>query len=215
MGSPRPLALALALSACATAPLEPERPPGPPPFRGIGRVLLVRADDRRGGSGHRPKDALDAVRESLAGGGRATREVDVGSRLGRELAGVAALYRRVEGRAFAGGAAGWAGQAVERVDAPVSLFEELQVDAAVLYYRFEPRGLPPPPPLPGGMPDLPHPTAAPLAALALVDRAGNLAWFEWGALEDRPPGAMDTAAEAVDALLRVIAGPEAADGPDA
>ncbi len=55
----------------------------------------------------------------------------------------------------------------------------------------------------------------PAAALALVDRDGNLLWFDWGTQElaDQDPGAPATAAEAVDALLRVIRGD--ADAPDA
>lgn len=215
-GSARVAALVLAIlsAGCAGAPLVDE-PAGPPPFRSLRRIVLVRAVDRP--EAQRPKDPLDAVRESLEADGRTTRTVELGPRLRRELAGLARLYAEVEGRIEDGGMSQARGRPAERLGRSVAgLLDELQADGTVLFYRLGPRPLLPPAlgsPL-SREPMAPR-LARPAAALALVDRDGNLLWFDWGTqdLADQDPGAPATAAEAVDALLRVIRGD--ADAPDA
>jgi hypothetical protein len=209
------LVLAILSAGCAGAPLADD-PPGPPPFRSLRRIVLVRAVDRSGAQ--RPKDPLDAVRESLEADGRTTRTVELGPGLRRDLAGVARLYTEVEGRIEDGGTSQARGRPAERLGRSVAgLLDELQADGTVLFYRLARRPLLPP--AIGSSPLSREPIAPrlarPAAALALVDRDGNLLWFDWGAqdLADRDPGAPATAAEAVDALLRVIRGD--ADAPDA
>ncbi len=199
------LAAAVVAAGCAGAPLA-EAPSGPAPFRGLRRVVLVRAVDR-GAEPHRPKDPLDAVGESLDAQGRTTRTVEVGPRMRRELAGVARLYSDVEARIDDRIGADSTGRRVERLGRGVGpLLDDLQADGAVLYYRFGVRLLAPPA-LASPFEREPGPRLArPLAALAVVDRDGNLLWFDWGAPDtaDRDPTAPSTAAEAVDALLRAI-----------
>jgi hypothetical protein len=89
---------------------------------------------------------------------------------------------------------------------------ELGVDAVATYHRLEGRAAFPAarePPLPGTFFPSSPPVAgrSPIGALALVDRAGHVATFPWGestSLED--PGVPMNAAEAIDLLVRTLAG---------
>jgi hypothetical protein len=209
-GGPRatrfPLVVPLALLLAAGCVTVPEEPPGPPPFRGIGRLVLVREVDRPE-VGRRPKDPLDALGESLAARGKAAREVEVGPLLREDLRGVRRLYDRIEERIAGGPPPGWRGRPVERVGGDVgALLDRLGVDAAVLYYPPRPRAAPPP--LSTLEPMEPtQPAPAPVGALAVVDREGELVWFDWGGDErGRAPSAPASAAEAVEEVLRVITG---------
>ncbi|BDG02100.1 hypothetical protein AMOR_10960 [Anaeromyxobacter oryzae] len=199
-------AVVAAAAGCASAPLA-DGPSGPPPFRNLRRVVLVRAIDHA--EPHRAKDPLDAVRESLEAKGRTTRTVEVGARLPPELAGLSRLYSDVEVRIDDGFGPDFRTRRTDRLGKDVGpLLGGLEADGAVLYYRFGARPLPPAAlssPF-GRDPELR--LARPLGALAVVDRDGNLLWFDWGAPDtaDRDPAAPSTAAEAVDALLRVIDG---------
>lgn len=208
------LAAAVALG-CAGAPVAPE-PEGPPPFQGLARLVLIRWADRDDAA--RPKDPLDAVAESLAAVGRAGRAVDLG-RTARGERALATLYREVEARLGGGLPRDRDPDGrppVERLGRRAREAVAAEgADGAVLYLRLAGR-LPVLPPVPGTFgrdPALDGP-APPAAALALVDRDGNLVWFGWGGGEPSP-GAPVTAAEAVDALLRVIDGtplPDVFDG---
>lgn len=207
--------LALALAACAGAPLAPD-PPDPTAFRDVRRVALVRHAER--GREPRPKDPLDAVRESLEQRGVATQTLEVGPRERGDLAELDRLYARVESR-IAGASGAAAGRAVDRVGPVAPLLERLAVQAVALYVRFDG---PPPlggpslarPPL-GGAPGLafPPPGMRSGAALALVGRDGALVWFDWGGGEEPAVdgGRPVNAAEAVDALVHVLTG-EGTDG---
>lgn len=211
------LLLVAVLASCAEAPLV-DAPSGPPPFRGLRRVLLVRAGDRPEPQRHR--DPLDAVRESLEADGRTTRTVEVGRKAPRELAEMERLYAEIEGRVEEGGMSGEAGRPVERLRRPVAgVLDAAQADGAVLLYRLGARPLLP---APSASPFSHEPAprlARPAGALALVDRDGNLLWFDWGVQRDPLEGTggasapATSAAEAVDALLRVVRGD--ADAPDA
>jgi hypothetical protein len=198
-----PLALAAAV-ACATAP----EPAGPPPFEGVKSVALVRWRD---GGSTRPRDPLDALKESLDARGYRTRVVDVGHRVPDELRPVQRLHERMGTRGRTGGRAGRG--RVERVGREArDAVRALGVDAVALYHRLEdwtsspaysdPGAFRPPGTLP------PSAFRRPLGALSLVDAEGAAVSFEWGA----PGGAAGdpsmplNAAEAIDALLRVLSG---------
>ncbi|MFY3742304.1 hypothetical protein ACOQFB_00200 [Anaeromyxobacter sp. Red801] len=200
------VAAAIAAAACASA--GPASPPGPPPFQGVASVLLVRPAPRDP-SAARPRDALDALQESLEGAGRTVRVVELGPRLREDLAPLARLQAHVEARAGAGPFGAPAGRGSARLDRrDAAAIREAGVDAAALLVRFERRPLPPMAP-PGGpmFAEPPRPAARPAGALALVDRDGHLVWFEWGAGAgapgDRGP---PTAADAVNEAVRVLLG---------
>jgi hypothetical protein len=207
----RPLrALPLALFLAARCATVPEGPPGPPPFRGIQRLLLVREVDRP--TPHpRPKDPIDALEESLAAHGRTTRTVEVGPRLREDLRGVGRLFGRIEELIAGGPPPGWRGRTVEHVDGDLrALLGRLGADAAVLYYRARPRVAPPPLSRPGPT-EREEAVPPAVAALAVVDREGALVWFDWGGAEtatERDPGAPANAAEAVEAVVRIVTGEE-------
>jgi hypothetical protein len=203
--------LAAAALACAGVPVADE-PPGPPPFQGLSRLVLVRSVDERGA---RPKDPLDALRESLTAQGRTARGVDL-AQGGHRNDALATLYRTVEARVFGGSATGASTVVSLGADAARALRDE-GADGAVLYYRRAGR-LPvlPPAPVPGAFGAEPlsmPPGAPPVAALALVDRDGHLVWFGWGSGDPSRTGP-NTAAEAVDVLLRVIEGTPVSDALD-
>lgn len=201
--------LVAALAACATAG-EPVLTPPPPSFREVRSLLLVRmADDRAGGL----KDPLDGLDESLRARGYATRVVDLAS--GRkDQAELERLFLDVEARAGAPRGERFGTRpystlgrgAADRVAA-------LGVDAVASFHRLAGlRALRPAdagPVLPGTL--LPGPAVTPArgptGALALVDRAGNVATFAWGettALDD--PDVPVNAAEAIDLLVRTLSG---------
>ncbi len=210
------LALAAA-AACATLG-EPQAPPGPPAFQGVRTVALVRWVDDPGRA--RPKDPLDALQESLAARGFATRVVELGPRR-RDPGDVYRLFERVEGRVSSGAPSGRPGRRIERVgaDAARAALAAVSTDAMAAYHRLV--GVPmlaplPPPtdpldplaPLPGGLyPSRSlEPPYRPLGAISLVDRDGNLVWFDWGTPPSIDLGAPANAAEAVDAALRALSG---------
>lgn len=207
--------LALAVAAgCATTTGEPPAPPGPPPFDGVRSLVLVRFADERAG---RPKDPLDALEESLLGRGYTARVVDVAGRTPAELRGIERLHGRLGMRIAAGGPRDRSGPEVEALGRGAgSEVAALGADAVALYHRFDrrlPNGFPEPAPAPGAFP--PPPGLAlerrPVAALSLVDRAGNVVWFAWGGagseLDEELPA---NPAEAIDALLAVLGGDGAA-----
>ena len=195
-----------ALAACATT--ERAMPSPPPSFRAVRTLALVRGADARAG---RAKDPLDALDESLRARGYTTRIVELGP--GRpEQAALRRLCDELEARAgtprpeqFGTGPYGDAGGGGRAAVAG------LGVDAVAVYHRLEARRSLPEsagPPLgrllPGPPVELEH---GPLGALSVVDREGHVATFAWGettALDD--PSVPMNAAEAVDLVVRTLAG---------
>jgi hypothetical protein len=207
-------ALALAAAACATVG---EPPPGPPAFEEVRTVALVRWRDDPGVA--RAKDPLDALEESLAARDVATRAVEIGPRTEDASRALERLHSRLATRIVQGPPRGRYGRGAEPLGAEAAdAVAALGVDAVALHHRADAFGL-------GALPRArapvlgdPFPPSAsppsatlslrrPLGALSLVDRRGNAIWFEWGAPESElDPSAPVNAAEAVDALLRVLAG---------
>jgi hypothetical protein len=201
------LAALAAVTACATGGAPDAAPP--PSFRAVRSLALVRtAGDRDG----RPKDPLDGLDDTLRARGYRTRVVELGPKRSPELAGVERLFGLLELRAAAGrserlGTAPYA----DAGRAAAEAVEALGVDAVATYHRLERRRLVQPPAdpvLPGTVfPQPAAPSTGPVAALALVDRTGQVATFPWGeasALED--PSVPLNAAEAIDFLVRALAG---------
>lgn len=201
------------LSACATGG-EPFVAPPPPSFREVRSLVLVRlADDRAG----RQKDPLDGLDESLRARGYKTRIVELGSSRKPEQAALERLFLELESKVGALPSDRLGGRPFST--APRSATETvaaLGVDAVASYHRLEGRRLlaPEQPTLPGTY--LPGPPAVPargpMGALALVDRAGHVATFAWGAsttLDD--PEVPVNPAEAIDLLLRALTGEPAAE----
>lgn len=213
MKSCRLISLALAASAaCATVP----EPPRAPPFEGVKTIALVRW--RAEGSA-RPRDPLDALKESLDGRGYATRLVELGRRPPEALRPVERLFQRMGSRVGGGPLPDRPGRVVRVGTEAEEAAAALQVDAVALYHRAADTtrfpAEPEPHPFPGpGFPPPPMVTRRPLGALSLVDAKGNAVIFDWGAPEEPlgyDPSAPVNAAEAIDALLRVLAG-DPADG---
>jgi hypothetical protein len=185
--------------------------PDPSPFRGVRSLALVRSAEDRG---RRPKDPLDALRESLEARGFTTRTVELGDHPPAELAAVERLFAQLELRAATG--------RQERLAHPVSSLGRdaraavagLGVDAVASYHRLDrtrPQALPPAT-APGTLFPAPAPAPdRPTGALVLVDREGRAATFAWGdsgAFDD--PAVPLNAAEAIELLVRALAG----DPPD-
>jgi hypothetical protein len=205
------LAALAALAACATAGERVPPPPPPPSFTHVRTLVLVRTEDGRAG---RAKDPLDGLDESLRARGFATRVVELG-RDGRPgQAALARLFADLEA---------WA--STPRADrigklpfaaaegGTVAAVAELGVDAVAAYHRLEGRrALAPPPPSPSlqgtALPGTPAaPARGPTGALTLVDRGGHVATFAWGAPAPFvDPGVPLNPAEAIDLLLRTLAG---------
>jgi hypothetical protein len=198
-------ALALvAATACATG--REAAAPEPSPFRNVRTLVLVRAVDDRG---HRGRDPLDGLAETLRARGYEARVIDLGPGRAADLAELEQLFARLELRASASRA--------ERIARPFTsaggeagvAVAALGVDAVASYHRLDrpPRGdLAPPGPgrvlSPG-----PAPPVRPAGALALVDRAGTVATFAWGdAAPHDDPALPVNAAEAIDLLVRALAG---------
>lgn len=207
--------LLVALGACATAG-DAAVPAPPPSFREVRSLVLVRMADERAGQ---PKDPLDGLDDSLRARGYRTRIVDLGATKKPDPPGLDRLFLDLESRAGTArgdrfGLAPYSTlgrRAAETVAA-------LGVDAVATYHRLEGRRVLPPPDaaaLPGTL--LPGPSApayGPTGAIALVDRSGHVATFAWGAssaLDD--PGVPVNAAEAIDLVLRVLAGDPAEEPP--
>lgn len=212
-------AAAVALAACASA--GPPAPPAAPPFQGIRSVVLVREVEGSGRQERRPRDPLDALGDSLRDRGLATRVVEVGPGLRDELRDVERVVRDVEWRIRSSppraGPDGRRPEALGR--APGEALRGVGADAFAIYLRLEgrigPRTSPPPgsPWLEPGGPGAYPPRRT--AALALVDRAGALLWFDWGGDEAAAPedsSRVVNAAEAVDEAVRVLAGEPSPDG---
>jgi hypothetical protein len=206
MRSTRLVSLALAAAAaCATAPA----PPGPPPFEGVKRVALVRWRDPDAAA--RPRDPLDALKESLDERGYATQVVEIGRRVPDTLRPVQRLYERVGALPRRPARAGR--ERVDRVGAEAGeAARALGVDAVALYHRSRDLGVPVLPeqgafPRPGFPP--PAVFRRPGGALSLVDARGAAVSLQWGVPGeplDADASAPLNAAEAIDALLRVLSG---------
>ncbi|HTN50997.1 MAG TPA: hypothetical protein VML50_01235 [Anaeromyxobacter sp.] len=201
MGS-RTLAVLLLATGCAsTGPAHRSLTPGP--FEGMKRLILIREVDRPYQDG-RPKDAIDAVREALEASGRVTRTVDVSARRGSSTTTPAAdLFQRVGERRPTD-----TDFNADRVDFAGPILADLQVDGAVVLFRWDLSPDLPPMSLPGAG-GAPAVRARPVSSLALVDRYGNLQWFHWFPADVRLTGKMQTPGEAVEALVRVVSGQEA------
>lgn len=221
MSSRTPLALLLAASCATAGAPAPQDTRDTRSFQDIRKIALVRWVDDPGVV--HGKDPLDALRESLAERGYDVRLVEIGR--GRNAArDVERLYMRVDGRIEARSRPDRMGSRVVHLgpgDAAAAL-GALGTDAMATYHRFTglPMLLPPPArdpldPLSG--PGTLYPPQAdaipyqPLGALSLVDRDGDLVWFDWGSPAPADADVPANAAEAVDALLRVLAG-QAPDG---
>jgi hypothetical protein len=201
------LAAALALGAACAAVEAPVA--GPPPFRGVKKLVLVRrVDDPRAPRG---RDPIDALKESLEARGYEARIVELPGP-GAELRDLERLEDGIAShnwtRARSDGGAERAGG-----DAG-ALLARLGVDAVAGYHRFDARLAPlapAPQPQPWASPP-PFPSQQqaprrPSAALSLVGADGSLAWFPWGgAGAEMDPNALLNAADAIDALLAVLAG---------
>lgn len=171
--------------------------------------MLVRSVEDPGAP-RAPKDALDALHETLEARGLQARVVELVPRGPKELRPLERLHGRVAARVRGGVPRGHpvvqlGGDAGEVVTA-------LGADAVVLYHREDARAFPaadePPPLTPGLFPPVPAPVVRrPLGALTLVDRHGSAATFDWGAPgADLDPDAAVNAAEAIDELVKVLAG---------
>ena len=201
--------------ACASAG-APTAPQPPASFRAIRTLVLARASGDRAG---RPKDPLDGLDESLRARGYTTRVVELGGKQ-PELAGLERLFGQLQARASATRAERFGTLPYSEAGRGAgAIVADLGVDAVATYHRLEGRRLAPrssgEPALPGSL--FPGPPVAaergPLGALALVDRAGQVAVFAWGessALED--PSVPLNAAEAIDLLVRALAGDPPPDG---
>lgn len=209
------LALALGTAGCATTG-EPVERPGPPAFEGVRTLVLARwTDDAEA----RPKDPLDALKESLVARGYAVRSVDLGTRTPPELRDLERLHARLAARIGSGGPRDRFARRVEPLGRETGeVVAALGVDAVALYHRFNggPLGGPLPDPLaPAGslFPATSPIERRPLGALSMVDRAGNALWFEWGtAAVELDPEVPANPAEAIDALVAVLTGEAGEDG---
>lgn len=209
MKSSRLSALAIAGAAglsCATVG-EPA-PAGPPPFAAVRRIALVRV--RPDPAAARPKDPLDALGESLAARGYEARQVEIGRGAGPELRALERLHARTEGWVVSAPPRGRFGRRADALGADAGeAVRGLGVDAVALYHRFDERpfsAFPEPPLGASAFPRRREP-ARPVAALTVVDRDGNAVGFEWGAAgAELDPSAPVNAAEAIDLLLRALAG---------
>lgn len=202
-------ALAIAGALCLScATMGEPAPVGPPPFQGVRRIALVRI--RPDPATARPKDPLDALAESLAARGYETRVVEVGPRVQDSLREVERLHERIEGW-IAAAPHGRSGRRTEQTGTgSAEAVRGLGVDAVAMYHRFEDRPFAAfPEPLLGGegFPRRREVVSRPAGALSLVDRDGNATFLEWGAPgAGLDPAAAVNAAEAIDMLLRVLAG---------
>jgi hypothetical protein len=214
-GRPAGLALAATLAACAACASVDAPPPGPPPFRGARRLVLVRdVDDPRA---QRARDPLDALKESLDARGYEARVVEVRPGKDRELRDLERLEERIVGHFWTRERT--TGRA-ERLGADAgAVVTRLGADAVAAYHRLDARLAPPPPapgppwgsPFPGQQPAAP--VRRPSGALSLVAADGSAAWFPWGGEgAERDPAALINAAEAIEALLAALAGDVGDDG---
>jgi hypothetical protein len=218
-GVPVALAAVALASACASA--GPPAPPAPPPFEAVRSVILVREVPRdRERDERRRRDPLDALEESLRAKGIASRVVEVGPGLREDLRDVERLVRTIEFRAGSAPPPAYGRRAAESLGGDVRpLLERLGADAFAVYVRlddrFGPRAGPSPPP--GGVlgppgpytPGGPGARSRPLAAIALVDRAGTLLTLDWGESEpglEPESSRLVNAAEAVEVAVRILAG---------
>ncbi len=200
------LPLALLAAACATVEGPP---PGPSPFRAVKQLVLVRRVDEP--RPPRPRDPLDALKESLDARGYETRIVEVGRGSAAELRDLERLEDEVAARLAS---RDYREGRVERLGpAAGERVAKLGVDAIVGYHRLDDRSplLVPQRPQPWGAPfPQPQPRAVvprPVSALSLVGRDGAAAWFPWGGQgAELDAGALLNAAEAIDALLAALAG---------
>jgi hypothetical protein len=204
------LVLAAALAACATIG-ESAAPAAPPSFREVHSLVLVRSSYDRAGRG---RDPLDGLEESLRAHGYQTRVVEIGASGKPPQPTLERLFVQLETRAGAPRGERFGtlpyGEAGAAAGAVVS---DLGVDAIATYHRLEGRrpfgSAASQPLLPGSALPGPQvvPERGPLGALVVVDRAGHLAVFPWGAtsaLDD--PSVPVNAAEAIDLVLRTLAG---------
>lgn len=208
----------LAATACATPGAPPPRPHS---FQDVRAIALVRLVDGPGAV--RGKDPLDALRDSLAERGYDARLVEIGR--GRSVPReVERLYGAVDARVAAGGSPAGPGSRAVRVSSAeaAAALGALRADAMATYHDLSLRPMLPPPmvadpfdPLaPPGALYRPQPgdvSYRPLGALSLVDRDGDLVWVDWGTPALADPEAPTNAAEAIDALLRILAGEPADD----
>jgi hypothetical protein len=183
-----------------------QEPAGPPPFQGVRSVALVRSRDAEAG---RPRDPLDALKESLAARGLEVRTVELGPRVDGALRPVQRLQDRAAREAEASGSGR---ERVRRLgeDAAAAV-RGLGVDAVVLYHRTDDWRLSAAPdPRAFASPGLPPAVARrPVAALTAVDANGAAVTYAWGAPGDglgADPTAPVNAAEAVDLVVRALAG---------
>lgn len=197
-------AAAAALAASLGCAAVEAPPPGPPPFRGVRSLVLVRRVDPGDARG---RDPLDALRESLAARGYAARIAEVGPGGDGDARDLERLHERVAARLSGRGR--FTGRA-ERLDAEsAAVVARLGVDAVVGYHRLA-DVLPPLPPLPDPLASpfarRPYAAARPTGALSLVAADGSAAWFPWGAGGPADGRALLNAAEGIDALLAALAG---------
>ncbi len=204
--APLATAAVLAFAACASAEAPP---PGPPPFRAVKKVVLVRrvADPRA----QRPRDPIDALKESLDTRGYEVRVVEVGPGKDAELRDLDRLEDRIAARLWNRGAPP---DRVERLGPEAgAVVTKLGADAVAGYHRLDPSLAlltPPPPPTwttPSERQRYYATARVPAGALSLVAADGSVAWFPWGgAGADLDEHALVNAAEAIDALLAALAG---------
>jgi hypothetical protein len=195
---------ALAAAACAAVG---EGAPRAPVLNDVRTIASVRVLDAR--SATRAKDPLDALGESLEARGYEVRAVEVGRRPRDELRGIERLHARLGARIAAAPRAGARGRAAALGAEAGRAVAALGVDAVALHHRFDERTLfAPADPRAQGTLLPPAPVAGrPRGAVSLVDRSGNAIWSEWGApLSEADPDAPINAAEAIEVLLRALAG---------
>ncbi len=174
-------------------------------------MALVRSQDLAAGT-RRARDPLDALGESLAQRGIATRTVEIGPGLPADLEAVEQVYDRarwrIEGEPLPSGR-----RPAIRLGMDIApVLARLEVDALVLLFRFDPRWAPgrtPFAPVPyapwGSRPQAGREAYRPIGALALIGRGSEMVWFDWGAgdvLLDA--GAAASPAEAVEQALRLL-----------
>jgi len=199
------VAASLALAACASG----ERPPpGPSPFRTARRIVLVRrVQDPKA---QRPRDPIDALKESLDARGYETRVVEVVPGQGGELRDLERLEESIASRLYREPGAG----RVEPFGADAgAVVARLGADAVAGCHRFDPSlGVmaPPPPPTwttPSERKRWYAAAVPPAGALSLAAADGRVAWFPWGGgAADLDAHAPANAAEAIDAVVAALAG---------
>ncbi len=204
---------ALAFSAVSCARVQPP-PPGPPPFRVVKRVALVKWIER--GEVRRP-DPLDGLGQTLQARGFEVSILELGPKLRDDLRGLDKLHDEASWHVGTGSLGAKRPRQAERLSTPTdALLDRLDADAIVFSYRLGqvPAWYQPAAPYgpfgPLGADPYARPRAPlrPAGAFTLIGRGGALLSFEWASQAGMAEPAMPAnAAEAIEQLVRAIGEP--------